>query len=94
MAARVKCKLLTFGSSATTLKAALDNVNDDFVGSVTLRAGPTNAGTVYWGDGTSNGGYLEPKEAVSFDLTGKFVYAGSISLLGTAGDTLYITVIG
>lgn len=94
MAARFKPKLYTLGASAVNLSTILGSPNDDYVSNVVLRAAKANVGDLYWGDGSELGGYLEPREAVSIDLSGKFVAIKDLYLSGTTGDQVYITVVG
>jgi hypothetical protein len=95
VAARFKPKAYTLTSTAAvSLSTILASPNDDYVGSITVRAAKANVGDVFWGDGTALGGYLQPKEAASFDLAGKFVSCKDIYFNGTQGDSIYITVIG
>jgi hypothetical protein len=95
MSARNKTKLFTLTSTSHSLADILASPNDSFVGSLTLRAAKTNAGDLTWADTAGDpGGYLEPREAASFDLTGKYVATSSWLLQGTIGDKVYITVIG
>jgi len=94
MSARVKTKLFTFTLTSHNLGAVLNSPQDAYVGSLALRAHKENVGDITWDDGTGDpGGYLEPREAVSFDLTGKFIATTSFNLAGTVGDKIYITVI-
>ncbi len=94
MAARFKTTLYTLTASPVSLETILNSAPDTFVSSVTLRAGATNGGSLFWRDSATgaNGGYLEPREAASFDLSGKFIRSSDFFLYGTAGDTVYITV--
>jgi hypothetical protein len=95
MAARFKTKLYTFPSnSSITLSALLASVNDEYVSSVTFRAGSGNAAAITWAapSGTA-GGYMTAGEAATFDLAGKFVQTSEIVLTGTQDDTLYISVL-
>ncbi len=95
MAARFKPKPYTFVSTAAVnLQTIIASTNDDYVGSLVIRTAKANVGDVFWGDGSVRGGYLQPAEAVSFDLVGKFVATKDIYLEGTTGDIVYITVIG
>ena len=95
MAARNKTKLFTLTATSHSLAEILDSAQDSYVGSITLRAGPTNAGVLTWSDSTGDpGGYLEAREAASFDLTGKFVATSAWLIQGTIGDKVYVTVIG
>lgn len=97
MAARFKTKLYTFlNATPVTLWAALGSpVNDKYGQSVTLRAGSTNVGNVYWQNASAErGGYLDAGEAATMDLAGMWVSAEDIYLSGTQDDTLYITVLG
>lgn len=93
MAARFKPKGYTFGAAAATIKDILASPNDDYVSNLVIRAKWSNAGRVFWGDGVEQGGYLDPGEAASFDLAGKFVATQEITLSGTQGDSIYLTVV-
>jgi hypothetical protein len=95
MAARNKTKLFTLTSTSHNLADILASPNDSFVGSLTLRAAKTNVDDITWADVDGEaGGYLEAREAASFDLIGKFVSTSSWVLGGTPGDKVYITVMG
>ena len=95
MAARFKTRKWTLTGGADSLSSIVNSPNDEFVGNITLRASKSNAGDVTWEDSDGeDGGYLEPSEAASFDLTGKFVKLDQIFFVGTATDILHVTVIG
>jgi hypothetical protein len=77
------------------MSTILNNPHDEFMGSLTMRAGSSNAGAITWSDtGGSEGGYLEAREANSWDLAGKYIKAAHVIINGTLGDLLYITVVG
>jgi hypothetical protein len=95
MSARFRTIAYTLTGSVVTLSTILNNSLDEFVGSFTLRADKSNVANVTWSDtGGSIGGYLEPREAATFDLATKYVKAAHVQLNGTVGDVVYITVIG
>lgn len=98
MAARFRTILYTFaGTDPVSLRTILNNTLDDWIGSLTLRAGASNAGTITWLDGSSGtaGGFLLASEAAAFDLATKYIVAGGIFLkASSANDTVYITVVG
>ena len=94
MAARFKTVAHTIGASPATLESIINSAGDTFISSLTLRAGKSNGSDVTWLDSAGAiGGYLEAREAASFDLTGKFVKTTDIKIAGTAGDLVYITVV-
>jgi hypothetical protein len=96
MAARLKTIKYTIPvSGEASLSTILNSPLDEFISSVTFRAAAANAAALTWraASGGSDGGYLEAREAASFDLSGKFVKAENIYIAGTAGDIVYITVI-
>lgn len=94
MAARFKTVAHTLTGTATPLSDIINSAGDTFISSLTLRAGKSNGNDVTWTD-TANavGGYLEAREAASFDLAGKFVKTTDILIGGSASDVVYITVI-
>jgi len=95
VSARNRTKLFTLTSTQHSLSSILDDARDSYVGSITLRAHKSNVGDLTWADPDGDpGGYLEPREAASFDLTGKFVGTDKWLLGGTVGDKVYITVLG
>lgn len=95
MATRFKTRLYTIpAGGVATLATILNSGNDNFISNITVRAESTNAGKIYWSDSGQYGGYLDAREAVSVDLTGKFVATGDLSFHGTPGDKIYITVAG
>lgn len=97
MAARFKTKKVTLSGSPISLETILGTTKlDYYLSTFTLRAGASNAGTVYWRDASAgqDGGYLDAQEASSFDLSGKFVPAADFWIDGTLNDTVYITVVG
>ena len=91
---RVKPKLYTFvSSSPVDLKTILGLTYEDYLTNLALRAGKTNAGDIYWTDSVGEkGGYLEAREAVSIDLSWRWIKLSAFYLQGTVGDTVYITV--
>ena len=95
MAARFKTVAYTLTGVATPLSDIINSAGDTFVSSLTLRAAKTNVADVTWTDssGGATGGYLEPREAASFDLSGKFIKTTDIKFNGTLNDVVYITVI-
>lgn len=95
MAARFKTVAYTLTGAATPLSSIINSAGDTFVSSLTLRADQANAGEVNWYDSATGaiGGYLEAREAASFDLTGKFIKTTDLYLNGTANDVVYLTVI-
>lgn len=98
MAARFTTKLYTFVSGTpVSLYSILGSSGlDEYACNVTVRAGKSNVADVYWLDSASGsrGGYIEPREAVTLDISGHFVSGQHIFFEGTAADTIYITVIG
>lgn len=99
MAARFRTIKYTFASTdPVLLSTIINNVNEVYVNAITIRAAAANTGTVYWTDGSAlpnnEGGYLIGQEAVSFDLTGKFVATTSVALKGSTNDIVYITIMG
>lgn len=96
MGARFKTVAYTLVGSPIQLADILNSAGDTYISSMTLRAGKTNSGDVTWVDTGSAGigGYLEPREAASFDLAGKFIKTSDILISGESGDIVYITVIG
>ena len=95
MAARFKTKEHTLSGSAESLSSILNDPFAEYVGSLVVRAKHTNVGDVNWeDDGSESGGFLQPGEAASWDLTGKFVKASEVYFNGTASDVINITVIG
>lgn len=96
MSARFKTKQYTFvSSSPVNAYVMLGSPMDEFISTMTVRAGKDNLDIVYWQEpGGTKGGYLEPREAASFDLTGKYVSGKHVEFVGLAGDSLYLTVVG
>lgn len=95
MAARFRTIAHTIGAASQSLSAILANPHDDFVSNIVLRAKWDNVGRVFWTDnGVAYGGYIEPREAVSMDLAGKYVSSKDLYIAGTQGDVVYITVVG
>lgn len=94
MAARIKTKKYTLTASPASLTTILNNPNDAFISTLVTRAASGNAGTTYWKDssGGDDGGYLEPGDAVAFDLVGKFLSTNDLWFYGTANDILYMTL--
>lgn len=97
MSARARTKKYTFVStSPITLSAILGAVGtmDMYVSTVIMRAARLNTGTVEWQHtGDTAGGYLDGKEAVTWDLGPKFLALDQITVTGAVDDVLYITVL-
>lgn len=94
MAARLRTNKFTFTGTSHLLSELFTSSLDGFIGSLTIRAKASNAGNTEWSDsGGSSGGFLEPGEAASFDLTQKYIKTSDLILTGTIGDILYVTVI-
>jgi len=96
MAARLKTIKYTIPAAGeSSLATILNSPLDLFISSFTLRAAAANAAALTWRDasGGPDGGYLDPREAASFDLSGKYVQASNLYIAGTVSDIVYITVI-
>lgn len=95
MAAGFRTITYTFSSGAAVgLATILGDANTTFAGNLAIRAKKDNAGDVFWQDSAgSAGGYLEAREAVSFDLSSSFLHTTNFFLIGTTGDVVYITVL-
>ncbi len=94
MAAKLRYKTITLTGSLQNLSTLLGEKL--FTGSMALRAGASNAGTLYWGDsgltGSSNcGGYLAKGESFSLNLSQKMFSSDQIYLLGTNNDLAHVT---
>lgn len=94
MSARFKTVAHTLSGAVTPLSDIINSAGDTFISSLTVRAAKTNVADVTWKDSSGAiGGYLEPREAASFELAVKFVKTTDVYFSGTAGDVIYITVI-
>jgi len=96
MAARFKTITYTLPSTAAvSLETILNSTGDTYVSSLVVRTKADNTADITWEDsGGSVGGYLQAGEAVSIDLTNKFVKTSEIFFKGAASNILYITVVG
>jgi hypothetical protein len=95
VAVRFKPKTYTFISGTPVSIATITgSPSDDYSGNISLRAGEANLGNIYWGDGVDLGGYLKAGEAAAIDLSFKFVDMKGFYLSGSAGDSVYLTLLG
>jgi hypothetical protein len=96
MSARFRTRTHTFADTDdVALSVILGSTLDEYVGCVSFRAWKNNVGEVFWRDDEGqDGGYLVPREASGWELGGAYVKASDLFLRGSAGDTVYITVIG
>lgn len=94
MGARFKTIAYTIGAAPASLESIVNSAGDTFISSLTLRAGKQNVADIRWTDSAGAiGGYLEAREAATFDLAGKFIKTSDLYIAGTASDVVYITVI-
>ena len=97
MAAGLICGEYTFTSSTrVSITTVLGLARSMFLSGLVVRADKNNGNDVYWGTDSvtlteSRGGYLEARDAVGIDLVGKYTSTDGIYLVGTSGDTVYIT---
>ena len=96
MSARFKTIKYTLPSTAAvSVHTIFNSLLDTYVSTITARAAATNVAAVEWMDEASSpGGFIEAREAISVDLTNKFVRTSDFYFKGFANDIIYITILG
>lgn len=95
MGARFKTKKYTLTGAPISLGEIFNTLPETFLSSITMRAGSRNVGLIVWRDASTgeDGGYLEPREAASFDLTNKYLRSSDVFVSGEADDIVYLSII-
>jgi hypothetical protein len=96
MSARLRTRFYTFAGPVVgiPLSDIFTSRNDDYFSSIAIRANGNNVSTIVWSDPNGDfGGYIEPGEAISFDVNQKFIKTADIQVWGTADDAIYLTLI-
>jgi hypothetical protein len=94
MSARLKTKLITLTGTAQSLSTLFGFTDETFFSSISLRSAPSNLYNITWSDENNDpGGVLEPGDAATIDVSGKFVKTTAFKLLGTAGEKVYVTLV-
>ena len=88
-------RFYTFTATGTvTVQDLLDTTRHLWIGTLTVRAGTSNAGLVTWSDASrrQTGGYLRATEAVTMDFGAGQALATSLIFNGSQNDVAYFTI--
>lgn len=81
------------GASRYSLKTIMDWRDSTWIGTIAMRADRGNADDVGWSDAdNSQGGYIGPGEAASFDFGPGQTLAKDFYLSGISEDIVYLTI--